>query len=181
MTKDNCAQKSRHEEIELRPACNEDVPFLWKLRNCTVREHLENAGVVFKNDEQLEKVLYRLDCAQIITVDGADAGLFKCSKDSDPWKVIQIQVAPEHQGKGLGAKLLGDMLEEAWINQVSVELHVPTYSPARRLYEKLGFRVTSPDDTGFTMQKLPDPRPNAVANKQKYPYFLNLRVALTAE
>src|SRR5262245_576758 len=53
---------------------------------------------------------------------------------------LSIGVKPEARGQGVGEKLLRAMIGEAARRGVGLCLSVRTENPARRLYERLGFR-----------------------------------------
>lgn len=61
--------------------------------------------------------------------------------------VLDISLLSAHRGQGIGAQLMATILGEARETGRNVELHVETHNPARRLYERLGFRVV--EDRGI--------------------------------
>ncbi len=129
------------EGFGLRHAVEADLDFLVALRRSTMWVHFEASGLPVDEAEQLGRVLHRLDCAEMVVIDGQDAGLLKVTRDTDPWELVQIQLLPSYQGRGLGEKLVGRVLDEARSSGMSVVLDVLHKNPARRLYERLGFRV----------------------------------------
>ena len=59
-----------------------------------------------------------------------------------------IQILPQYQKQGIGTRVLGMVAAEAVGGQVPVTLHVGKRTPAaRRLYERLGFRVVAEEGT----------------------------------
>lgn len=65
---------------------------------------------------------------------------------------VAIAVREDERGQGLGALLLralADQAREAGVTRLS--LSVDTDNPARRLYERLGYRTISIDDDGARM------------------------------
>jgi ribosomal protein S18 acetylase RimI-like enzyme len=138
--------------IELRKAEHADIPFLMSLRNETMRPHQLRAGMATDEQTQLARVLYRFECACIVRVDGADVGLLKLGRDSRPWRLIQIQLSPSVQGRGLGEKLVRAAVEEAREAGAAVELSVLKLNPARRLYERCGFRVIDEQGREYIMR-----------------------------
>jgi ribosomal protein S18 acetylase RimI-like enzyme len=59
---------------------------------------------------------------------------------------------PEWQGRSIGRRLVGALLDQARRAGVPVVLSVLKVNPARRLYERLGFRVVGERDRSFEMQ-----------------------------
>jgi putative acetyltransferase len=81
-------------------------------------------------------------------VDGRLAGLACLTSPSRPrirhLGSLWMAVHPDHQGRGVGSKLLGALVEAAdrWLGLVRLELHVHAdNAPALRLYERHGFIV----------------------------------------
>jgi ribosomal protein S18 acetylase RimI-like enzyme len=70
--------------------------------------------------------------------------------DRTPW--ISIGVRPAARGQGIGEKLLHALIAEAGLRGLGLCLSVRSENPARRLYERLGFRVlagsTGPNRAG---------------------------------
>ena len=58
-------------------------------------------------------------------------------------RIIDISLLPERRGGGLGTALLTAVITEATASGHSVSIHVEHFNPARRLYERLGFREIS--------------------------------------
>lgn len=65
-------------------------------------------------------------------------------------RIVDIALLPKHQNQGLGSALLHGVLALADRQQKACGLSVEQLSPARRLYERLGFRAL--DEQGFYIQ-----------------------------
>src|SRR3546814_19613274 len=61
----------------------------------------------------LTRIRYHWEDARIVLFDGAPAGLLKSYRGPSAWHVVQVQVAPGYQGRGLGARLLSAVLAQA--------------------------------------------------------------------
>lgn len=137
--------------IHLRAASREDLPFLLTLRRLTMTEHLQRVGAPTDDDAHDRRIRANFDDAMIVC-EGADAiGLLKVTLAAGDWHVHQIQILPACQGRGIGAAVLNALLTDAARERVSVSLSVLHGNPARRLYERLGFRVVSETDTSANM------------------------------
>ena len=139
----------------LRPAREADLPFLRALRAQSMREHLENSGLAYDEAAQAARIPDRFDCARIVVCDGADVGLFKVCREGSPWELIQIQLLPAAQGRGLGAALIRELLADAAAAGVAVELSVLKANPAQRLYARLGFRPVGEAARAYTLRWTP--------------------------
>lgn len=126
-------------DVTLRPADDSDLPFLLELRLLTMDHHFTAAGMHRSQEEHMQRVLYRFDCASIIVADGDASGLLKLDRHGRDWHLLQMQVLPELQGRGIGTHLLGEIIGQARNADASLRLGVLNVNPARRLYERLGF------------------------------------------
>ena len=145
-------RRKLEQELAFRAATEADLPFLLDLRRRTMSEHLRSSGIEPTERERNERVLARFECAQIILLSGAPVGLLKVAKEGKEWDLIQIQIVPERQGTGLGSGILQKLLDEAVHSQAAVILSVLRTNPARRLYERLGFRIVGENDRAYDMR-----------------------------
>jgi GNAT superfamily N-acetyltransferase len=70
--------------------------------------------------------------------------------------VAQMFVDSPFQRRGIGTEVMKRLISEAAEFGLAVRLNVVRINPARRLYERLGFRVTHEDDRKFYMKRDPD-------------------------
>lgn len=138
--------------VSLRPAREGDLSFLLALRIQTMDEHFRASGVVVTREQHLERVRARFECAQIIEHAGRAAGLFKVARDSLDWQLIQIQLTPELQGRAVGERLITGLIAEACAAGAGLRLYVLHANPARRLYERLGFRIERDVEHAYLMR-----------------------------
>jgi GNAT superfamily N-acetyltransferase len=68
----------------------------------------------------------------------------------------QLFVDAPHQRKGIGTEVLRGIIEEASRRRLPVRLAVVKINPSRKLYERLGFRVTHEDERKVYMSREPD-------------------------
>ncbi len=71
--------------------------------------------------------------------DGTEVGRLYLERCPTQHRIIDIAFLTEHRGKGFGAALLRDVMDEAAAAGRSVSTHVEKFSPAMRLYRRLGF------------------------------------------
>jgi len=142
--------------LVLRPVTAGDLDFLLTLRRQTMGPHVRTAGLPDDDEAHLARIHYHYEDARLILIDGQPAGLFKAYREPTHWYVVQIQVAPAWQGQGVGGRVLGMLLQEADRDGLPVQLTVLHANPARKLYERAGFRIVSKGETEYLMQR--DPR-----------------------
>lgn len=139
------------DRITFRPEKPEDEPFLYRLYVSTREQEM---SYVDWPDEQKTAFLRQQFGAQtyhykthytdadysIILFDGAPAGRLYVNRKPADVRIMDILLAPEHRGSGIGTVLLREILEKAATAGQSVSIHVEQDNPALRLYERLGFR-----------------------------------------
>lgn len=137
--------------IRLRPITAADEQFLCALYGSTRTEEL---APVPWSEEQKRAFLDMQFRAQtlhyqkhygdgeflIVENRGEPIGRLLLHRSADEIRVIDISLLPEHRGRGIGTSLLRDVLDEAAASNRSVTIHVEHFNPAKRLYERLGFR-----------------------------------------
>ncbi|NKJ50187.1 GNAT family N-acetyltransferase [Burkholderia sp. SG-MS1] len=139
--------------LTLRPALGDDETFLFELRKATMTEHLARAGEPTDDVEHRTRLLHRYDTARVICIDGAPAGLLKAHRTDTEWVVVQLQITPALQGRGIGERALRTVLRAAQNDALPVTLKVLKGNPAKRLYDRLGFEVVGEDDAQFYMRR----------------------------
>ena len=71
---------------------------------------------------------------------------------SDDIPELSIAVIPQYRGKGAGTKLMKHLLSELPVGIGSISLSVNTSNPAKKLYERLGFKDFSEKEGTATMR-----------------------------
>jgi ribosomal protein S18 acetylase RimI-like enzyme len=137
----------------LRPATDDDYDFLYRLHVDTIRPAVD---ATWGWDDAFQAARYRdhWDPArcQVVVVDGEDAGTLRLEKRDGAVFVGLIEVAPAFQGKGIGTKIMHDILSDAHGRGHDVMLHVLKANPrARRLYARLGFEIVEEREERYIM------------------------------
>ena len=76
----------------------------------------------------------------IIEEDGRPIGRLYIHRQPHDIRIVDISLMPEYRGRGIGSKLLREILDEGAATKTPVTIHVEDFNPAMRLYERLGFR-----------------------------------------
>lgn len=75
----------------------------------------------------------------VIEAGGRPIGRAYLAWSPEHLQIIDLALLPECCGHGIGSRLLGELLERADAQGLSVGLHVENYNPAQRLYQRHGF------------------------------------------
>ena len=146
--------------LTFRNAIPADLPYLMGLRKATMEAHLLNSGIATNDHQHLERIQYQFDNARIILYQQYPIGLLKMVQSAQSITIIQIQILPEYQNRGIGKQILSDILRIAQHDNNSVTLNVLKENPAITLYKKTGFTIVSEDIYSYSMQWFPSPQPN---------------------
>ena len=145
--------QNRPVPIELRPALDYDFEYCRRLyfgeMSWIIEElHLHRAAQETSFRKQWNSTQVRL-----IALDGTDVGWVQTIREDDELFVAQMFVDSRFQRKGIGTEVMRRLISEAAAFNLAVRLNVARINPARRLYERLGFRVTREDDRKFYMKR----------------------------
>ncbi|MCW5550371.1 MAG: GNAT family N-acetyltransferase [Opitutaceae bacterium] len=141
----------------LRTISDADYLWLWSLKRETMRTYVEQTWGKWDDDWQAERFRqnFRPDHVQVIVLDGHDAGLLHVVRSPEEIRLVNIQISPEFQNRGLGTEVMHRLLAEARREKLPLRLQVLKVNPARRLYERIGFTVAGETETHYQMRWTP--------------------------
>lgn len=139
-------------ELAYRKATEEDIDFLFDLRMQTMTEHYVSSHLPTDEESTIKRILYRFENAHLIIVENQPIGLLKLSINEKDIEILQLQIHPALQGKGIGKSILKGILSKAASSQKTVRLSVLKTNQAKRLYLSLGFKIISEDQHSFHME-----------------------------
>lgn len=159
-------------ETTLRPAIDEDLPFLLRLYG-TVREP-ELEQLPWTREQKDGFVLHQFQAQHawwhehyagttfdLVLVDGVPAGRLYVGRWEATIRVVDIALLPEYRNTGIGSRLMAAVLAEGDAAGKPVSIHVERYNPALRLYLRLGF-VEKEDKGVYVLMERPPAVPAAV-------------------
>lgn len=88
----------------------------------------------------------------LITCDSEKAGRLQVDRDSEEFRIINISLLPSFRNRGVGTKIIRDILAEARQKGKPVYLEVDKNNPAVKLYLRLGFKVCQENELKFSMK-----------------------------
>jgi ribosomal protein S18 acetylase RimI-like enzyme len=153
-------------DLALQPFTDDDLEFLYEVYAGTRQDEL---AVVDWTDEQQEQFLRMQFHAQhthyqqhyahasfdVIELDGVPIGRLYLLRDEAEFRIVDIALLPEYRGRGLGGRLLDDVLSEADRAALPVSIHVEHDNPAMRLYARLGFVQVDDNGVYHLMRRAP--------------------------
>ena len=144
----------------LRPASPDDFEFLFRLRAAALGPYVAQIWGWDEGDQR-QRFARAFDPSRYQIVQSEEAiGAIEVERRAHDIYLANIELLPEHQGKGIGAALIRSIITEADAAHLPVALQVFKINPARRLYERLGFVVTGESENHYQML-----RPASTSNK----------------
>jgi ribosomal protein S18 acetylase RimI-like enzyme len=149
--------------IALRPATPADSEFCYQLHKAAMEDYV---AAVWGWDEQVQRSFH--DRAfnparwQIITTGGTDIGMVDVEHRPGEIYLARIELHPDHQGHGIGTRLIRGLADEAAQNGQDLVLDVLTVNRrAQALYQRLGMKEAARHGDGnikITMRLSPQHR-----------------------
>jgi GNAT superfamily N-acetyltransferase len=157
--------------VTLRPVTTEDRGLLYSVYASTREGELasvdwteeEKAAFLWQQFEAQDRHYreqYDGAAYDVIEVDSRPAGRLYVARWDDEIRIMDIALLPENCRRGIGTGLLHDLLDEGARTGKRVTVHVEQFNPARRLYERLGFRWLRDAGVYVLMQWSLDPGGN---------------------
>ena len=140
---------SSKSDIKLVKAKIDDKDFLFDLRKQTMVEHLEKSGLFLSDHDHRKRVDKSFENSFVVLCQEHQVGLVKYEENEAMLEVLQIQILPEFQNKGIGKQVLQYLFEKEKI----IQLKVLKDNPAKNLYARLGFITVGEDEHEYHMEK----------------------------
>jgi len=128
--------------IELRPATTADSEFCFQLHKAAMGAYI---SAVWGWDDAVQRDFHAgaFDPGrwQVIIADGADAGLLIVEYHPVEVYLARIEIHPDHQGHGIGAYLIHQLIDDARQRGQHLVLDVLTVNHrAQAFYQRHGFQ-----------------------------------------
>ncbi|MFS7872425.1 GNAT family N-acetyltransferase [Streptomyces asiaticus] len=151
--------------IGLRPATATDSEYCFRLHKAAIGAYVT---AIWGWDEQVQRDFHARVFSpgqwQIITTEGADAGMLHVEHRPTEIYLARIELHPDHQGRGIGSQLIRSLLLQARQQGRDLALDVLVVNQrAQALYQRLGLHeVTRHGDNDIKIRmstKPPQPGP----------------------
>lgn len=131
--------------IRLRQATAADADFIYRIVETTMRGYVEQVWGSFSEEYNRKNIAESIGSGiyTLIEHEGLDIGALAVERYSTHIQLTQIYILPSHQNRGIGTSLVRQLVREARGSGKPLRLRVLSVNPARTLYEREGFKVTS--------------------------------------
>ncbi|HEX6179035.1 MAG TPA: GNAT family N-acetyltransferase [Thermoanaerobaculia bacterium] len=93
---------------------------------------------------------------KIIEIDGAPVGRLLVDRWSDQIRIVDVALMTGARGKGVGSRLMREVMAEGKAAGKPVTIHVEVFNPAQQLYKRLGFEQADSSGAYHLMRWTPD-------------------------
>ena len=139
--------------ISFRHATEDDVDFLYAMHVVTMKEYVDQT---WGWDDAFQESVFQKNYVpaeiRVVTFEGKDVGMISLEEREEDIFLRAIEILPSHQGQGIGARIVQQIITETASKQKPVLLYVLKVNPTKGLYERLGFSAIEETDTHFIMK-----------------------------
>lgn len=132
-------------EISYRKAVAADADFVFRVVEATMREYNEKQWGAFDVEGNKKTIAERIAAGtfDVICFEGEDIGVLRVQRHESHIQLDQLFILPSHQNRGIGARIVRRLAREAREAGKPLRLRVLEVNPARKFYEREGFRVVA--------------------------------------
>lgn len=141
-------------EYRLIPSTPDDEAFLWRLNQLAYEDVVTAQFGGWDPVKQRTFFDNKLKTQSYLLIVGDDGPVGAVTKtwEEEALRLLELLILPEHQNRGIGTRVLRQLQDEARSRQRPLLLQVLHLNQARRLYERLGFRVMETTETHYRMR-----------------------------
>jgi ribosomal protein S18 acetylase RimI-like enzyme len=143
--------------LALRRATPDDFEQLYRIQSEAMRPHVEKTWGEWDEADQRATFSNTFDVRdfEVIVIDGEEAGFLETTRRPDDLFIRNIALDDRHRGRGLGTRILSDLVTRADRERLVLRLSVLKVNPATRLYLRLGFVVYGEDEHRLFFERHP--------------------------
>ena len=99
---------------------------------------------------------YRGSEFSLVEIDGVAAGRLYVARWANEIRIVDVALIPAYRNRGIGSRLIREILAEGGTSSKPVTIHVEKFNPALRLYQRLGFLPKEDKDVYLLLEWSPD-------------------------
>ena len=101
----------------------------------------------------------------IINLEEQPIGRLYVDRQKDKIKILDITVLPEYRNRGVGTKLIAEILQAGEQAEKPVQIYIESYNPSANLFSRLGFQPIAEEGINFLLQWNPNATAEMKANQ----------------
>lgn len=154
--------------VTLRPAVPGDEPFILAVYASTRETEMgmvpwtpeqKQAFLVMQCNAQIShyRIHYPQAVHQVVLQDDHPVGRLYVDFGPEAIHILDLTVLTAHRGAGLGTSILRDLMARGAAAGKPVRIHVESFCPSLRLFERLGFARVAENGAHYLMEWPPGP------------------------
>jgi ribosomal protein S18 acetylase RimI-like enzyme len=146
------------ENIEIVPITDDDYQFGYDIRKLTMEEHIRKTYGEYNEIEQIESYkngFFTLKHHKkfVIKYLGENIGWLNYEENDTNMEFNQLFIHPKYQGKGIGSKIINNLITVAKDKNKEIILDVlKSNYKAKKLYLKLGFNMYNENEADYFLK-----------------------------
>ncbi|MES2224092.1 MAG: GNAT family N-acetyltransferase [Patescibacteria group bacterium] len=145
--------------LTTRPATEADYEFALKTHHDAYEDVVSKSRFgwdVAKQDEFFRNC-WAPATYQIILADGTEVGYCNVEYEGDHLLLDELVISPKFEGKGIGTRILKQIIQRAITENKLLRLQVLKNNDAKRLYDRSGFKEIKEEETDTHYKMIFDP------------------------
>jgi len=149
--------------VALRPALEEDEAFLLEVYAGTRSDEMSQTGwddaqqraflkLQFLAQQQHYRTYYPQGEHSLILLNEKPVGRLYVARSLEEIRILDIALLAEHRNKGIGTRVIKDLMAEAGKTGKPVRIYVESFNRALRLFERMGFLQVEEKGFHYLMQ-----------------------------
>jgi ribosomal protein S18 acetylase RimI-like enzyme len=149
--------------VALRPALEEDEAFLLEVYAGTRSDEMAQSGLddsqqqafiklQFVAQQQHYRTYYPQGEHSLILLNEKPAGRLYVARSPEEIRILDIALLAEHRNKGIGTRIIKDLMAESRKTGKPVRIYVENFNRALRLFERMGFLQVEEKGFHYLMQ-----------------------------
>lgn len=140
--------------IKFRKCNYNDVDFILELKELCFKWYIEiiyGWDINIQKEKTIQELDEHIDDMRIVTLDNKDIGITTFYEEDGIYVVGMIMIHPNYQNRGIATNIINEYINAAKQDQKKIEIKTYKNNPAKRLYERLGFKLDNEDETHVYM------------------------------
>ena len=149
--------------VGLRPALEEDEAFLLEVYAGTRADEMSQTGwddaqqrafikLQFLAQQQHYRTYYPQGEHSLILLNEKPVGRLYVARSLEEIRILDIALLAEHRNKGVGTRVIKDLMAESGKTGKPVRIYVESFNRALRLFERMGFLQVEEKGFHYLMQ-----------------------------
>ena len=141
-------------QIDFRKCEYSDLDYILKLKELGMKWYIEKIygwDIEFQKYATKQELDKHINDMRMVLVDGNIVGVTTFYEEDNKYVVGLILIHPDYQGKGIATKIISEYIDIARKDKKEIIIKTYKENPARRLYERLGFKIYEEDKTHVHM------------------------------